>query len=58
MLNQPHAHKNGNIHCSATHCCYHGCGDCCDASSIQVGTEYAVDKSETFCSTFKERTEL
>lgn len=43
------------VDCSVNNCKYHGLGDCCKAESIQVGTEYAIDQTETFCSTFKKK---
>ncbi len=44
--------KLDGINCTVTTCSYHGGGNTCHANSIKVGTEYANDKSETFCSTY------
>lgn len=43
------------VNCSVTTCSYHGASNCCRAANIKVGTEYAVDKSETFCSTYQHK---
>ncbi len=45
-------HRLGGITCTVSTCSYHGSGNCCQAPGITVGTEYAVDKTETFCSTY------
>lgn len=47
--------KLDGINCSVTTCSYHGTGNCCQAASIKVGTEYAADKSETFCATYQHK---
>ncbi|MCL2081936.1 MAG: DUF1540 domain-containing protein [Oscillospiraceae bacterium] len=47
--------RNNNINCTVETCDFHGSDNCCHASSIKVGTEYALDKTETFCSTYKHK---
>ncbi|MDR1735856.1 MAG: DUF1540 domain-containing protein [Oscillospiraceae bacterium] len=49
--------KNSGVACTVTNCAYHGAGNSCNARNIKVGTEYALDKTETFCSTFESRPE-
>ncbi len=43
------------VTCTVGTCTYHGTGNCCHATNIKVGTEYAVDKAETFCATFENK---
>jgi hypothetical protein len=43
------------VSCSVSTCAYHGTGNCCHANTINVGTEYAVDKSETFCTSYQHK---
>ncbi len=47
--------KITGVNCSVSTCSHHGTGNCCRATNIQVGTEYATDKSETFCSTYRQK---
>lgn len=50
--------KNGKldgVNCSVSTCTHNGNGHVCRASGIKVGTEYAADKSETFCSTYEHK---
>ena len=54
MFNSKNPHDN-SITCTVTNCAHHSKSDCCRASGIKVGTEYALDKAETFCSTFEQR---
>jgi len=55
--NQDHIRPDnlGGVACSVTTCSYHGKGNTCQAAAIKVGTEYAADKSETFCTTYQHR---
>ena len=46
---------NKGVTCTVSTCAYHGTGNCCRANNINVGTEYALDKTETFCSTFEQK---
>jgi len=55
MFSQSGKPKHNNINCTVGTCLYHGTGDCCKALGIKVGTEYALDKTETFCSTYKHK---
>ena len=50
--------RAGRVVCTVGTCSHHGTGNCCNAGSIKVGTEYALDKTETFCSTYSHRPEL
>ncbi len=50
--------KLNNVTCTVGTCAYHGTGNCCQANDIKVGTEYAVDKVETFCSTYENKQPL
>ena len=45
--------KLNGVACSVATCEYHGRNNTCHASNIKVGTEYAMDRSETFCSTYQ-----
>ena len=47
--------KLNGVACSVTTCSYHKGDNTCHAAGIKVGTEYAVDKSETFCSTYQHK---
>ena len=49
-----HQKLNG-VNCTVTTCAHHGSGNSCRAENIKVGTEYAVDRAETFCSTYENR---
>lgn len=54
-------HKNGHLNgvsCTVATCQYHGMSNCCNAEQIKVGTEYAQDKADTFCSTFEQKPEI
>ena len=51
---QAASHLKG-VNCTVTTCSHHGDNNTCHADDIKVGTEYAEDKGETFCSTFKHR---
>ena len=44
------------VGCDAVNCQYQ-CDGCCHASSIAVESPSAQKKSETFCSTFRAKTE-
>lgn len=55
MFSQSGRGKTNNVNCTVGTCEYHGSGDCCNAGNIKVGTEYALDKTETFCSTYKHK---
>ena len=46
---------NKGVTCTVSTCAFHGAGNCCRANNINVGTEYALDKTETFCSTFEQK---
>ncbi len=48
--------KTNTVNCTVGTCAYHGPGNQCNASGINVGTEYALDKTETFCSTYAHKT--
>jgi hypothetical protein len=43
------------VTCTVRSCQHHTISNHCQAGDIKVGTEYAEDKGETFCSTFKHR---
>ena len=45
--------KATGVSCMVGTCSHYGTGNVCRASNIKVGTEYAQDKTETFCSTFE-----
>ena len=47
--------KLNGVACSVTTCSHHGGNNTCHAANIKVGTEYAVDKSETFCTTYQHK---
>ncbi|MDR1693224.1 MAG: DUF1540 domain-containing protein [Oscillospiraceae bacterium] len=49
MLSHP---NKSSVSCTVGTCAYHGPNNQCTAGSINVGTEYALDKTETFCSTY------
>jgi len=55
MFNQSGKGKANHISCTVGTCQFHGDDNVCHAGSIKVGTEYALDKTETFCSTYKHR---
>lgn len=42
-----------HIKCGVVNCSYHSEGDCCHADMIEVGPSFAVNDSDTQCSTFK-----
>ena len=48
-------HTLGGVTCSVATCSHHGGSNTCHAANIKVGTEYAADKSETFCSTYQHK---
>ena len=48
--------KLNGVSCTVSTCAYHGTGNACCAGNIKVGTEYAVDRAETFCSTYENKT--
>lgn len=50
--------KLDGVACTVGTCAYHGNGNFCNAGSIKVGTEYALDKAETFCSTYEHKATL
>jgi len=48
-------HKISGVVCTVGTCSHHGAGNSCQAGNIKVGTEYAYDKAETFCSTYEHK---
>jgi len=52
-----HQKRGHGITCTVGTCSHHGANNTCDAECIKVGTEYALDKTETFCSTYSHRAE-
>ncbi len=48
--------KLDGVTCTVSTCTYNGHGNVCTARKIKVGTEYAVDKAETLCATFENKT--
>jgi len=53
-----HEHRDERltgVNCSVTTCSYHENDNSCHAANIKVGTEYACDKSETFCTTYQHK---
>ncbi|MBR6549488.1 MAG: DUF1540 domain-containing protein [Clostridia bacterium] len=45
--------NNKQIHCRVENCVHHKHEDCCTASHINVGPQYACSSADTVCSTFK-----
>ena len=52
--NEPKRNHTNAVTCTVATCSHHGHDNCCTARQIKVGTEYAQDKAETFCSTFEQ----
>ncbi len=52
-----HRGKSGDITCTVGTCAYHGGNNTCQANGVKIGTEYALDKTETFCSTYAHKTQ-
>ena len=53
-----HIHEKRDIagvQCTACSCQHHTISNHCQAGAIKVGTEYAEDKAETFCSTYQHK---
>jgi hypothetical protein len=50
--------KLRGVGCDVVSCKYHGCDNCCHASSIVVESQNAIRKAETFCSTFETKTAM
>lgn len=57
MMGHQNKGKANGITCTVGTCSYHGNGNVCHAGAIKVGTEYALDKTETFCSTYEHKTD-
>lgn len=55
--NEKHQRLNGVV-CTVGTCSHHGAGNICQAGNIKVGTEYALDKAETFCSTYEHKSSM
>jgi hypothetical protein len=56
MLGHQNKSKSNVVNCTVGTCAYHGANNQCNAGGIKVGTEYALDKTETFCSTYEHKT--
>ena len=52
-----HKNKPNGIICTVGTCAFHSGSNTCNAGGIKVGTEYALDKTETFCSTYSHKSE-
>ena len=46
------------VGCTVKDCRYHAAENKCRASKITVSNEHAQNKTETFCSTFENRTDM
>ena len=53
----PKNSRLGGVTCTVATCAHHGPNNCCKAQGIKVGTEYAQNRTETFCSTFSQNAE-
>ncbi|MCL2003302.1 MAG: DUF1540 domain-containing protein [Oscillospiraceae bacterium] len=56
MLGHQTKGKSNVVNCTVGTCAFHGSNNQCNAGGIKVGTEYALDKTETFCSTYEHKT--
>lgn len=46
------------VGCDVVSCRYHGCDNYCHAGNINVESENAIRKVETFCATFEPKASL
>ena len=50
--NNIRSEKLSGVGCDVVSCKYHGGDDCCHAECINIQSQNAIRKAETFCGTF------